>query len=208
MHEHEGPWTAATAPGGLPVLASGRHDGPDQGACVMEYVSVLAGEPWSDSPVCTDRALGELARWVNDGVGQDARSALVELAPRLVGAVGPAAGDVVVAAVARVGLENAPEYPALIRIRRRARARIAPPAPRSRVRARVGRLGCALAGTGLAATYLHLGRAVCGRPRAERDTVRVRALAEAIEDVRSHVEGQAGQPVGASAAPVPMDVSS
>ncbi len=59
---------------------------PD-GACVMEFVSVLAGESWSDSPACTDRALAALARRINDDVGPNGRTALATLAPRLVGAV-------------------------------------------------------------------------------------------------------------------------
>jgi hypothetical protein len=153
MDEHDGRWTAAEAPEGLPLLGVGRHRGPEHGACVMEYVSVLAGEPWSDAPGCTDRALGELARRVNDDVGRDARTALVAVAPRLVGAVGAhAATDAVIAAVARVGLESAPEDPALIRIQRRARARIAAAPVRGPGRGRTSGAWDALTGTGLATT--------------------------------------------------------
>ncbi len=181
--------TAAGVPEGLPVLGTGRHRRPADGACVMEYVSVLAGQPWSDSPRCTDRALGELARRVNDAVGPQARSALAEIAPLLVGAVGPhAATDVVVAAVVRVGLESAPGDVVLARIRRRVAARIVPAAgPGPGVRARVVRLGRVIIGPGLPGAYLQVVRAVSGRPRAERDAVRVRALAAATEDVRRHL---------------------
>jgi len=42
-----------TAPDFLPVLSHGSHTSPKEGACVMEYVSVLAGEPWTDRPACT-----------------------------------------------------------------------------------------------------------------------------------------------------------
>ncbi len=97
-----------------------------------------------------------------------------------------------IAAVARVGLEIAPDDPALIRIQRRARARIAA-AHRTgcRGRTRTGRLQGALTRTGLRTAYLHLGRAVSARPHAERDALRVRTLLEAIEDVRDHVEPDA-----------------
>ena len=79
MNEQEHAAVAAGVPEGLPVLEVGRHRRPEHGACVMEYVSVLAGEPWSDAPECTDRALGDLARRVNDDVEPQARSALAEM---------------------------------------------------------------------------------------------------------------------------------
>ena len=34
------------------TLSSGAHDGPEDGMCVMEMVSFLAGEEWSDTPTC------------------------------------------------------------------------------------------------------------------------------------------------------------
>ncbi len=193
MNEQDGEGMAAGVPDGLPVLTVGRHCSPQGGSCVMEYVSVLAGQPWSDAPGCTDRALGELARRVNDDVGPEARSALAEIAPRLVGAVGPdAAIDLVIAAVARVGLEHARGDPALTRIQRRALVRIAAAGgPGGRLRACVLRLGRAMSRPGLFDAYLQLGRAVSGRPRDERDAARVRALATAAEDVRGHLGGLA-----------------
>ena len=36
--------TDGGVPEGMPVLTAGGHRGPEHGACVMEYVSVLAGE--------------------------------------------------------------------------------------------------------------------------------------------------------------------
>ena len=194
--------SVAGVPDGLPVLTVGRHRSPESGSCVMEYVSVLAGEPWSDSPGCTHRALGALARRVNDDVGPQARPALAALAPRLVGALGPdVATDLVIAAVARVGLEHAPEDPALIRVRRRAGARIARPAGTGGpLRACAVRLGRVTTRAGLADAYLYLGRAVSGRPRAERDAARVRALAVATEDVRAHLAGWAASPSGPAVA--------
>jgi hypothetical protein len=149
----------------------------------MEYVSVLAGEPWSDSPPCTDRALAALARRVNDDVGSRARSALGEIAPRRAGAVGPrTAKDVVTAAVIRVGLESAPDDVVLNRLGRRVAARGPVPAPG--LRSRGVRLGRAVVGPGLLGAYLQVLRAVSGLPRGDRDAVLVRALAAATDDVR------------------------
>lgn len=78
IDERGGGVGGGTDAGGLPVLSAGRHRRPDQGSCVKEYVSVLAGGPWSDRPRCTDRALGELARRVDDDVHADSRSALAD----------------------------------------------------------------------------------------------------------------------------------
>jgi hypothetical protein len=52
----------------------------------MEYVSVLAGAPFTDHPRCTHPALATLARLVNDWIDDDrARSELGRLAPDLIG---------------------------------------------------------------------------------------------------------------------------
>ncbi len=54
----------------------------------MEYASYLAGEKWSDHPACTHPLLGELARQVNDFISDEARQALVELVPNIIGLTG------------------------------------------------------------------------------------------------------------------------
>jgi hypothetical protein len=51
----------------------------------MEYVTVLAGEPWSDEPACVDGALAALARTVNDTVSDEARQTLAVHAPDFIG---------------------------------------------------------------------------------------------------------------------------
>lgn len=156
----------------------------------MEFASVLAGESWSDHPGCTDRALAELARRVNDDVRADARPALATLAPRLVGAVGRGpATDVVVAAIARVGLEALPGDPVMRRVERRARVRLARTDARTSVRtwAALVRCGRTLGGAGVGGAYAQLGRTLRGVSRTERDDARIRALALAVEDVRRHV---------------------
>lgn len=72
----------------LPLLSRGKHRRPRNGACVMEYTSYLAGEKWSDHPACTHPLLGELARQVNDFISDDARQALAELVPDMIGLTG------------------------------------------------------------------------------------------------------------------------
>lgn len=72
-------------PDGVPVLSAGRHGSPRHGACLMELVSVLAGERWSDQPRCVDPPLAALARTVNDVVSDPARQRLATLAPDFIG---------------------------------------------------------------------------------------------------------------------------
>lgn len=63
----------------------GTHLSPEDGACLMEWVSVLAGEPWSDAPATTHPLLAHLGRLVNDAMTPIGRQALIPLAPRLKG---------------------------------------------------------------------------------------------------------------------------
>lgn len=72
-------------PDALPTLASGKHEQGAGQACVMEYVSILAGEQFSDHPSCTDAVLAAVARSVNDWMTDDGRQALVPLIGRLFG---------------------------------------------------------------------------------------------------------------------------
>lgn len=74
----------STVPDGMPVLSRGRHRTPRRGACVMELTSLLAGERWSDHPACTHPLLAELARLVNDHIGDVERQRLAPLIPSLV----------------------------------------------------------------------------------------------------------------------------
>jgi len=69
----------------FPVLSRGRHRNPRKGACLMELVSYLAGERWSDHPECTHPLLAELARDVNDFTSDAGRSELGRLAPSVIG---------------------------------------------------------------------------------------------------------------------------
>lgn len=76
----------------MPLLSSGRHRSPRQGACFMEFASYLAGERWSDHPACTHPALASLARSINDLTSDAERGALLPLVHRVVGLNGPDAG--------------------------------------------------------------------------------------------------------------------
>ncbi len=110
----------------MPVLRRGAHLSPSDGACLMEYVAVLAGEPFGDSPRCTDPLLATLARLVNDNTSDTARPLLAALAPDLTRPTprtrqsGPA---IVAAALAPAASANAGDR-TLARHLRRARRRL------------------------------------------------------------------------------------
>lgn len=74
-----------SVPDFLPTISAGAHDSGDGEACVMEYVSLLAGEEWSDRPECTHPLLAHEARTVNDLLADDDRGRLVPLVGRLFG---------------------------------------------------------------------------------------------------------------------------
>src|SRR5690606_3596459 len=74
-----------TIPDFMPVLSAGAHDHPSEGACVMEYVSLLAGEDFSDSPVCTHPVLAAGAGAVNDSLPENERHLLGPLIGGLFG---------------------------------------------------------------------------------------------------------------------------
>ncbi|GAB3308215.1 hypothetical protein GCM10027451_17010 [Geodermatophilus aquaeductus] len=93
-------------PDGLPRLQAGFHPDPEQGACLMEYVSVLAGTTFSDHPRCTDPTLAELARLVNDASTDEGRPLLAAFAPALV-ATGPLGDPSRTAAVVRATVRTA-----------------------------------------------------------------------------------------------------
>jgi len=72
-------------PDSLPTLSAGKHEQGAGQACVMEYVSILAGESFSDHPSCTDPVLAAAARSVNDWMTDGGRQMLVPLIGRLFG---------------------------------------------------------------------------------------------------------------------------
>lgn len=80
--------TEFNIPAALPTLAAGPHAQGGGKACVMEYVSLLAGEDWTDMPLCTLPVLAVAAQTVNDMALDDERHLLVPLIGRLFGSNG------------------------------------------------------------------------------------------------------------------------
>lgn len=66
-------------------LDSGGHAGPKDGFCVMEAVSYVSGEEWSDSPKCACPFLTSLAISINDNGTDKRRQKLKKLIPHIVG---------------------------------------------------------------------------------------------------------------------------
>jgi hypothetical protein len=53
-------------------LSELNHESIEQGLCVMEAVSYVAGEPWSDAPKCACPVISVFLRSWNDGLPSDA----------------------------------------------------------------------------------------------------------------------------------------
>jgi hypothetical protein len=70
-------------------LSKGRHSSPDQGACVMELASMLAGEPFSDHPKSACPVIGSFLRTYNDSVDDERRQTLYAYAAQVVGTRSP-----------------------------------------------------------------------------------------------------------------------
>ena len=69
-------------------LAAGRHRSPRFGVCVMELASMLSAEPFSDRPRNASPVIGAFLRTYNDGVDDERRQDLYELASLIVGSAG------------------------------------------------------------------------------------------------------------------------
>jgi len=70
-------------------LSKGRHNSPEEGACVMELASMLAGEPFSDHPVSVCPVIGSCLRAYNDWIDDDRRQDLYRYASKVVGTRAP-----------------------------------------------------------------------------------------------------------------------
>ena len=66
-------------------LSRGRHASPEQGACVMELASMLAGETFSDHPTSVCPVIGSFLRAYNDFIGDERRQDLYGYAAKVVG---------------------------------------------------------------------------------------------------------------------------
>jgi hypothetical protein len=78
-----------TTPDIMPILSAGGHHNPAEGACVMEYQSLLAGEPFSDTPICVDEQLTSFMQSINDTMPDEHRYRLAPFLGRAIGLVAP-----------------------------------------------------------------------------------------------------------------------
>jgi hypothetical protein len=69
-------------------LSRGKHASPEEGACVMELASMLAGEPFSDQPASVSPVVGALLRAYNDALDDERRQELYVCAAKVVGSRG------------------------------------------------------------------------------------------------------------------------
>ncbi len=66
-------------------LGKGKHSSPDDGACVMELASMLAGESFTDHPESVCPAIGSFLRAYNDSIDDERRQDLYAYASQAVG---------------------------------------------------------------------------------------------------------------------------
>ncbi len=66
-------------------LSKGKHVSPEDGACVMELASMLAGETFSDHPACACPVIASFLRAYNDSLDDDRRQDLYAYASKVVG---------------------------------------------------------------------------------------------------------------------------
>ena len=69
-------------------LKKGSHEQNETQMCVMEAVSFIAGEPWSDSPRCASPVIAAFLRTYNDSVNDEVRQSLKQYILRLIGTRG------------------------------------------------------------------------------------------------------------------------
>lgn len=107
---------------GLPVLGRGQHAAPEQGACFMEYASLLAGADFSDHPRCTHPLLAQVARMVNDALDDENRQRIAPLVPDVISIRNPMAQVTaeLVAQLTAQALQHDPNSRRLAQLHRRA----------------------------------------------------------------------------------------
>ena len=71
-------------------LGKGKHNSPEEGACVMELASMLADEPFSDHPASVCPVIASFLRAYNDSIDDRRRQDLYDYAARVVGSRGSA----------------------------------------------------------------------------------------------------------------------
>jgi len=66
-------------------LSAGKHRSPEDGVCVVELASMLAGETFTDRPPSVCPVIGAFLRAYNDGTTEERRQDLYECASLIVG---------------------------------------------------------------------------------------------------------------------------
>lgn len=184
----------------LPRLTKGRHKLPGDQACVMELVSVLNGEPWSDHPRSVHPTLAAVARLVNDHVSDTGRARIATMAPRIAGTAdaGPLAGARLVVRCTDLALRHdpGPLRGELEFARSTARYRLSPDDPCTwPVRwtlALLGRIGLLDRMYGYNAT-LQVTRAVAVATREATENDLLDLLDACITDCHGNDDGRAAQ---------------
>jgi hypothetical protein len=69
-------------------LSKGRHGSPQDGMCVLELASVLAGERFSDHPRTVCPVISSVLRSYNDALDDERRQSLIPYASHVVGTRG------------------------------------------------------------------------------------------------------------------------
>ena len=64
-------------------LDKGSHNNPEEGYCLMEAVSIYAGEPFSETPDCVPVTLEDFGAYWNDILDDQHRQHLIRLIPKL-----------------------------------------------------------------------------------------------------------------------------
>lgn len=172
-------------------LDPGNHDDPGAGRCLMEHVSVLAGEPFRAWPRCTHPAVAALATQVNDRCSPQGRAALLGRAEALARADSddPALTWRLVGLTAEATLVNRPyDRGATRRLARARRSRrlwgTALPGPLARRLPRWALVSCGLAALDELVAAIHGLVAVAGPPGSpERDIVLVALLDTVLDEV-------------------------
>jgi len=186
--------TSTRPPEGMPVLDAGAHRDAEAGSCLMEYVSVLAGERFTDRPRCTHPALAAVAWQVNDAVSSDARQQLGTRAVTLIGLGRDANVDVrpiVLATIARAGLAVDPANRFFPRLQRRLRRTAGPARPGRGESGHGGRLATLLhvGPVNHACAHLLVAARVADLDAAGRDRLLVALLDDTIAAVRQAERG-------------------
>ena len=75
------------------TLDSGGHTNFDEGVCLLEAASYIAGEPWSDHPKCVSPFLGAYGRRLNDRLSDEDRQKLKPFIPGLLHTAGDGQED-------------------------------------------------------------------------------------------------------------------